>query len=164
MKVYVATKAHGFSSEEVVCISRTKEGAEFALTGVYPNLIKLKPTLKDSRMGYDPMTGDKDDQAYVREYNTLGANYKRTPDKLEHAEDGRVVLYLVTTAYVKRDGLDMESPWGIAFSEEDAMTELGRFFPKLEKMEDGLFIETDKLANNRVSTVAIRITKTVLED
>lgn len=164
MRVYVATIAHGFSAEEAVCIARTEGSAAFALTDIYPRMKRLTPSIKDPRVGYDPNTGNKEDQAYVREYNVLGIDPKKAPDKIEHTKDGRVVLYLITTAYINQTGLESESPWGVAVCVDDALREIRRFFPDAKKINNGFYIETRQISNDNVSGVAIRITKTHLED
>lgn len=149
MKVYMATTAHGYSPEVPVCVSKTKEGAEFALTDVYP-------LLKRSIGGYDPGTGNKMDQAYVREVKVIGEDSKRDK-KIEYDESGLMKIYVISTAYVNKAGLDYESPWGVATCVEDAMTELFRYYPNLEEAEPGLFLSTVRGTRGFYITTAIRI-------
>lgn len=151
----MATVAHGYSPEVPVCVSKTKEGAEFALTDVFP-------FLKKDKGEYIAGTEDKMDQAYVREVNIIGENSKRDVSKIKYDENGRMKIYVISTAYATTAGFEYESPWGVAVCLDDAIAEINRYFPRVEEAGPGLLLSTVRGTRGFDITTAIRIRETRL--
>lgn len=156
MKMYIATTAHGFSSERAVCVARKKELAERGLAEVYPNL------KKDRHGDYIPCTNDVQDQAYVREYEVIGAAPKKPASSIDYDESGNIEASLVTTAFVTSNGPAYESPWGVAVCREDAVREIERSFEGVWKLNENTYLTRIELYDGTVSTVVIRIRKEIV--
>lgn len=156
MKIYMATTAYGFSPEVPLGIARSKAGAEMMLAERYP---ELRKTGIDK---FDPHTGDKNDQAYVRELQLATRDLRKKPLEPDVDEDGRWHLYMLTTAYLNPTGLEYESPMEVLINKDEAKGKVMKYFPTAREVNPDVYLSTIRTRQDTRLTTVIQIKEVIL--